>query len=78
MEFGAWYGIFAPAKTPAAVLDKLNVEFLAATRDPEVRKQLEAAGFVVNGVGRADFARLVRTDTERWGRVANAAGLTAK
>lgn len=77
MQFGAWYGIFAPAKTPAGILEKINAEFVAATRDQEVRSKMEAAGFSVTGTTRADFARAVHDDTVRWAKVAKSAGLSA-
>lgn len=74
LEFFLWYGLFAPAKTPVAVLDTLNAELLKASRDPEVRTKLEAAGFRAIGITREEFSRVVRTDTERWGQIVKSSG----
>jgi tripartite-type tricarboxylate transporter receptor subunit TctC len=74
LEFFLWYGVFAPAKTPADVLDRLNTAITDAVRDPGVRTKLEGAGFRAIDTTREDFSRVVRTDAERWARVVKNSG----
>lgn len=74
IQFTSWYGVFAPANTPADVLDKLNAELVKVTADPEMRTKLEDAGLRVTGTSREDFAKVIRDDTARWGKVVKATG----
>lgn len=74
VQFTSWYGVFAPAQTPVAVLDRLNAEIVQATRSPETRSRLEEAGLRVTGTTRLEFARLIKDDMARWGDVVRATG----
>lgn len=74
VEFYAWFGIVAPAGTPAAVLDRLNAAVVAATQGADVRRRLEEAGMRVAGTSRNAFSELIASDTERWGKVIAATG----
>jgi tripartite-type tricarboxylate transporter receptor subunit TctC len=69
-EAYSWIGIFAPAATPAAVVNKLHDDFVAAVNDPEVRAKLTGAGFEVVGSTQAELGRFVRNEYERWDRFA--------
>lgn len=77
LAFTAWFGIVAPAKTPAAVLDKLNESIRAALKSPETRSTLEAAGFSPTGTTRDEFARIIAADTVTWGKAVAASGFKA-
>ncbi len=72
---GIWAGLAAPAGTPPAVLDRLEAASQAALRDPGLRQAFAAQGLAPGGLGQQGFAALVRAETERWGRVALAAGI---
>ena len=74
MQFDSWYGVFAPANTPAEILDKLNAEIVKATRNPETRAKLEAAGLRVTGTTREEFARVIHVDNARWAKAVQATG----
>ena len=64
-----WYALFAPAKTPAPVIAKLNAAVTAAMNDPEVnRKLMEAGADPVPGTP-AQFADFLKSEFERWGKV---------
>ncbi|WP_194726411.1 Bug family tripartite tricarboxylate transporter substrate binding protein [Noviherbaspirillum malthae] len=78
VEFGAWFGIYAPAKTPNDILDKLNTEIVKAMQAPEVKEKLQGAGFRVAGSSRQDFDRLLREDLPRWEKVVKATGFKAQ
>lgn len=64
-----WQGIFAPANTPKPVIFRLADEIAAALRDPEIVQGVAALGFRTMGTSPAEFAALVRSDHEKWGRV---------
>jgi tripartite-type tricarboxylate transporter receptor subunit TctC len=78
VEFGAWFGVYAPAKTPNEVLDKLNTEVVKAMQAPEVRDKLQGVGFRVVGSSRQDFDRLLKEDIPRWEKVVKATGFKAQ
>jgi tripartite-type tricarboxylate transporter receptor subunit TctC len=70
-----WWGILAPAKTPPAIVKRLQTEVVAILAQPEIQKKLEGQGAeVVNMVG-ADFAKHIRTETAKWSKVVKEAGI---
>ena len=64
-----WYGVLAPAKTPAEILARLNREIVASLRTPEVRERLAAQGAEVASSTPEQFAQLMRTDIAKWAKV---------
>ncbi len=70
-----WFGIFAPAGTPAAVIQKLNAEFVKAMRAPEVKARFEASGYEIVGSTPAQLDALLRSEIARWGKVVKDAGV---
>lgn len=54
-EVAAWYGIWAPAKTPPAIIKKMNAEFNAILKMPDVRERFENAGAKILGSSAEDF-----------------------
>ena len=74
LAFTAWFGIVAPAKTPTAILDKLNDGIRVALKSPEMRSTLETAGFSPTGTTREEFARIIQADTLTWGKAVAASG----
>lgn len=69
VETDAWYGIFAPAGTPQAILSRMNQEVNALLAQPEVRARMNAAGIDVRGGTAEAFAAEVREDHARYGRL---------
>lgn len=69
-----WYGMMAPAGTPAAVIDRLNAEANKALKMQDVRERLAAAGIDTAGGSPQDFARFVRDELAKWGPVVKASG----
>ena len=65
-ESVAWYGIIAPAGTPAAVLDRLHDEFAKAVRQPEVQEKFSSLGINAASESRAEFGRRVAVESERF------------
>jgi len=70
-----WYGVLAPAKTPAAIIGKLHAGVVRALQNPEVRKRLNGDGAEAVGSSPAEFAAYIRAETEKWARVIKAAGI---
>ncbi len=73
-----WLGLFAPAGTPRAVVERLNVEVLRVVRSPEIRDRLNAAGAEPSPLGTEEFAAFVKSEVEKWGKVVAATGMTAE
>lgn len=74
VDFSAWFAVFAPAGTPAPVLDALNKRVVEAMKTPAVQKQLQDAGFTVLGTPRADSERMVKAEAQRWAGIVKATG----
>lgn len=72
-----WFGLFAPAGTPAAIVDKLNHAVADAVADPDVHKQLVNLGAEPTTNSPADFEKLVQEEKVRWGKVVKAAKIQA-
>ncbi len=73
----AWFGMAAPAATPAAVIETLNREILAVMRLASVREKLEAQGMEILGGTPGEFSAFIKSETERWGRIVKSAGARA-
>lgn len=69
-ESYAWYGLFAPANTPKAVIDQLNSATQTVMRSPEFTKVLQDSGSEAVGSDVASFTRFVAEDAARWDAVA--------
>lgn len=75
VQGGAWFALFAPAKTPPAVVDWLNREAREAFTAPDVRQRLEPRGVVLVLGTPAQLGSHVAADTERWAKVIKTAGI---
>jgi tripartite-type tricarboxylate transporter receptor subunit TctC len=69
-----WNGLFAPAKTPQSVLDRLYRAWLGALKTPEVAQRIVASGAEPSPNSPAEFAAFLREEIEKWGAVAKATG----
>ena len=77
-ELNSWVGLLAPAKTPRAIIDKLNTELNAVLNDPDVREKLSVMG-ISAAPGTADrFGEEIKRDLARYGQVVKAAGIKAE
>ena len=73
-----WLGLFAPAATPRAVVDRLGNEAIRIVRLPEVRNRLNAQGAEPSPLGTDEFAPFVQREIEKWAKVVTATGMTAE
>ncbi len=69
-----WYGLLAPAGTPAAVIKRLNAEVNRALGMPDVSGRLAAEGGEVLGGSPERFASLLKADHAKWGRIVKESG----
>jgi tripartite-type tricarboxylate transporter receptor subunit TctC len=76
-EISTWYGIWAPAGTPAAVVARLHAAVASALRGAEARERMAALGAVPVADSPEDFARFVRAEHGRWGRLVRDARIKA-
>lgn len=74
-EATAWTGILAAARTPAAIVERLNREVLAATTDPTFQQRVTAIGARVAGAPTKDYAERIRTETTKWAALAKERGM---
>jgi tripartite-type tricarboxylate transporter receptor subunit TctC len=70
-----WYGLLAPAGTPAAIVARLNGEALKALQSDDMKEKLSADGAQPLGSSPEEFAALIRSELEKWTRVARAADI---
>ncbi len=60
-----WFGVMAPAKTPAAIVNKLNTEIGKILAAADIRQQLESMGVVVEGGEPRAFGQFIKTEADR-------------
>jgi tripartite-type tricarboxylate transporter receptor subunit TctC len=75
-DSGIWGGLMAPAGTPRPVIAKLARAVNEALKAPEVQSVLRNAGIDPLGGTPEDFAQLIESEIEKWGKVAKAAGVS--
>ncbi len=73
----AYWGVIAPAKTPAAVVDRMNAEVQKALKDPAVAERLGAQGMTITGQGPAEFKAFMQKEIDRWSKVVKENGISA-
>src|SRR3984957_2049587 len=76
-ETSSWFGIAAPAGTPADIIETLNRETNAGLADPTIKARLADMGCMVLTGSAADFGKLIATETEKWGKDIRDAGIKA-
>lgn len=77
-EAGIWFGFLAPAKTPRPIVNRLHQEITAILNRPEVRQMLVSQGGDVVASTQEEFAKLMRDDIERLGKLIRSAGIKAE
>jgi tripartite-type tricarboxylate transporter receptor subunit TctC len=77
-ESESWVGMFAPAATPRAVLDRLHAELAKTVSDPALRERLESQGCDVVGGAPETMAKRVRDDQAKWSRIIRDKNITVQ
>ena len=73
-EASSWFGLLAPAGTPADVINRLQQETAKALASPALKERLQAQGAIPSGNTPAEFARLIEAESKKWARVVKASG----
>jgi tripartite-type tricarboxylate transporter receptor subunit TctC len=74
-EASTWHGVVARAGTPAPILTKLNTEIVRILNSDETRSTLMTAGLDIGGGTAEDFTRFVKSEIEKWRKVATVANV---
>lgn len=74
-DINSWVALLAPAKTPKAIVDKLNAELNAVLSDPAVRERLNGMGIAATPGSADKFAQEMQRDLTRYGSVVKSAGI---
>jgi len=75
MDASIWVGLFAPAGTPPAIVERLNREVNRVLKTPDTAQKIEAGGVSVVGGSSQDFAAFVKKDYANWGRIVKESGI---
>ncbi len=70
-----WFGVWAPAGTPAPVVEKIYAGIKTVLQDPAVQKRLIETGYTPGGAPPAEFAKFVKVETEKYGKIIKTIGL---
>jgi tripartite-type tricarboxylate transporter receptor subunit TctC len=73
-EAMVWFGMFAPAKTPAAIVEQLNKEFVAVIRSPKVKELIEGQGALIVASPPATFSKRIQGEIVKWRQVVKVSG----
>ncbi len=76
-QSGIWYGVVAPARTPAEIIARLNAELVKIARSPEFADSLKAEGAEVVASNPEYFGRYIRDETARWAKIIREAHIAA-
>lgn len=77
LDASVWFGLFAPAKTPRAIVDKINREVVAALQLPEAKAALLAQGAEAVPTTPEEFDAFLKREIAKWGKVIKEAGIKA-
>ena len=77
-EASSWFGIAAPAGTPAPIVERLHKEIAAAVRSPAMQERFAKSGAQLVGNSPQEFAAQIRAERVRWGEIIKAAGIKAE
>ncbi len=75
-EFNSWFGVFAPARTPDAVITKVHGDLREVLQQPDVQEKLRSQGAEPVGSGPQDFSEFFRRDVAKLGQLISDLGLT--
>jgi tripartite-type tricarboxylate transporter receptor subunit TctC len=74
-EYSSWYGVYAPAKTPADIIRKLHQDTVAALSHPQVKQRFADIATSVTPSSPAELAALLKSDMDLWGPIIKASNI---
>jgi tripartite-type tricarboxylate transporter receptor subunit TctC len=75
-EVMSWQGVFVPAKTPPAIVNKISADTIAALAEPAIKSKLEQMSYAAGGSSPQELAVLLRGEIDKWGALIKSAGIT--
>lgn len=75
VDDATWVALFVPAKTPQAVIDKINTDLNTVLKDPDVKEQFARIGFSAMGGSQPEAERFVKAEIAKWSDVVTRIGL---
>ena len=78
LDTSGWFGLFAPAGTPRAIVDKIAADTSAVLALPEIADALRAQGLEPTALGPDAFGRFIREDLQRWKTLTQELGIRAE
>ncbi|MCC6535868.1 MAG: tripartite tricarboxylate transporter substrate binding protein [Burkholderiales bacterium] len=75
VDIGVWYGLFAPAKTPAAIVERLHKEVVEALKNTKLAATLGEQGISIAGSTPAELRQFIRNDTEKYRKIVQSANI---
>jgi len=76
-EYDSWFGVLAPAGVPKPILNKVSQDIARVLRMPDVAEKMKAQGLVVETQSPDEFDALVKSESERYGKILRDAGVGA-
>jgi tripartite-type tricarboxylate transporter receptor subunit TctC len=73
----SWYGVLGPARMPPDIVARLNTEIRSGMESEDVKARLSAVGAEIATTSSEEFARIIRSEIERWAKVVKASGARA-
>jgi tripartite-type tricarboxylate transporter receptor subunit TctC len=77
MAMSNWFGLVAPAKTPKAIIDKLNAAANRALKEPEIVQAIQGPGNIIGGGTPEQFNTFIESERARWSKVVKDKHITA-
>jgi tripartite-type tricarboxylate transporter receptor subunit TctC len=78
LDMSIWWALFAPAKTPPAILERLEREYVGVLKEPRVVAKLKEQAVSIRATGPAELRAFVREDTEKYRKVVQWANIRAE
>jgi tripartite-type tricarboxylate transporter receptor subunit TctC len=77
--YNSWFGLMAPAGTPKAIIDKINADTIDVLKDEAMQQRLaKQGGITVVTSSPAEFDAIIKSDTARYTKIFEDAGIAAK
>ena len=73
-DASSWFGLFAPAGTPADIVNRIQQETAKALQSPALKERLLSQGAIPGGQSPAEFAKFITAETQKWAQVVKASG----
>jgi tripartite-type tricarboxylate transporter receptor subunit TctC len=77
-DVSSWFALFVPARTPAAIINKINIDTAAVLAQPAIRERMEHLGVAPASSRPEALAAHLKSEMDKWGPVIKAAGITIR